>query len=121
MPTDITIWDWAFDSPASPLGKYNESELAGYLDAATGDRVNWKQVKEASTYISTALVKKYGYKPGETLSLFSRNTIWYPVTMLGALRAGMDVGWIHILKRNSIADKLYDRRYGVWRVPCLQC
>lgn len=55
----------------------------------TNERVNWKQVKEYSTYISTALVKKYGLKEGETVSLFSQNSIWYPVVMFGCLRAGM--------------------------------
>lgn len=91
VPTDITIWDWLFDaslSPSSPLVKNKPSELAGYVDATTKERVNWQDVKEASTYISTALVKKYGFKEGQTLSLFSRNTIWYPVMMFAGIRVG---------------------------------
>ncbi|KAL2355125.1 4-coumarate-CoA ligase 2 [Cryomyces antarcticus] len=88
MPTDLTVWDWLFDSPYSPLSKHPESELGGYLNAITKERINYKQVKEATTYLSTALVKKYGLKEGETVALFSPNTIWYPVAMLGTLRAG---------------------------------
>jgi 4-coumarate--CoA ligase len=34
------------------------------------------------------LVKKYGFKEGDTVSLFSPNTIWYPVAMHGVSRVG---------------------------------
>lgn len=88
LPTHLTDWDWLFDSPISPISRFPESELAGYLNVATKERVNWKQVKDYSTYISTALVKKYGLKEGDAVSLFSQNTIWYPVAMFGGLRAG---------------------------------
>ncbi|TKA80721.1 hypothetical protein B0A49_01124 [Cryomyces minteri] len=88
MPTDLTVWDWLFDSPYSPISKHPESELGGYQNAITKERINYKQVKEATTYLSTALVKKYGLREGETVALFSPNTIWYPVAMLGTLRAG---------------------------------
>ncbi|OCL01262.1 4-coumarate-CoA ligase 2 [Glonium stellatum] len=88
LPTKITDWDWLFDSSYSPINTYPESQLAGYQNAVTKERVNWKQVKDYSTYISTALVKKYGLKEGQTMSLFSQNTIWYPVAMFGGLRVG---------------------------------
>lgn len=88
MPRDLTVWDWAFDSPYSPLSRFPESELRGFQNAITKERINWKDVKECTTYLSTALVKKYGLKEGDTVALFSRNTIWYPVAMLGTLRAG---------------------------------
>ena len=45
-------------------------------------------MKENATYISTALVKHYGLKAGETVALFSQNTIWYPVAMHATLRVG---------------------------------
>lgn len=88
MPRDLTVWDWAFDSTYSPLNRFPESELRGFQNAITKERINWKDVKECTTYLSTALVKKYGLKEGDTVALFSRNTIWYPVAMLGTLRAG---------------------------------
>lgn len=88
VPQRVTVWDWLFDSEFSPLGRFEPSELKGYTNAVTKERVNWAQVKEYSTYISTALVRKYGLKEGQTVSLFSQNSIWYPVVMLGALRAG---------------------------------
>ncbi|KAH7018210.1 uncharacterized protein B0I36DRAFT_377521 [Microdochium trichocladiopsis] len=90
LPTDITIWHWLYgdDSPYSPINRFPEDKLAGFLDASTGERLSWKQVKEAATYISTALTKKYGFREGETLNLFSRNSVWYPVTLFAAIRVG---------------------------------
>jgi acyl-CoA synthetase (AMP-forming)/AMP-acid ligase II len=89
VPQKLAVWDWLFDSHYSPLERYEDHELKGYLNAITNERVNWREVKEYSTYICTALVKKYGLKEGETVSLFSQNSIWYPVVMMGCLRAGM--------------------------------
>ncbi|KAE9970869.1 hypothetical protein EG328_006000 [Venturia inaequalis] len=71
LPQRLAVWDWLFESDFSPLARYEEHELRGYLNAVTNERLNWKQVKEYSTYISTALVKKYGLREGETVSLFS--------------------------------------------------
>ncbi|KAF2195282.1 CoA ligase-like protein [Zopfia rhizophila CBS 207.26] len=88
LPTSLTDWDWLFDSSYSPVRQYPESELAGFQNAVTKERVNWRQVKEFSTYISTALVKNYGLKEEETISLFSQNTVWYPVAMFAGLRVG---------------------------------
>ena len=34
------------------------------------------------------MVKKYGLKEGDTVALFSQNTIWYPVAMHATLRVG---------------------------------
>lgn len=88
VPTDIAVWDWLFDSSSSPLERYPEHELAGYVDAESKARLNWAQVKEATTHLSTALVRKYNFKPNDTITIFSGNTIWYPVAMFGAVRVG---------------------------------
>lgn len=91
MPTNLTDWDWLFDSSYSPINRFPASDLAGFQNAVTKERVNWAQVKEYSTYISTALVKKYGLKEGDTVSLFSQNTVWYPVAMFSGLRVGAKI------------------------------
>ncbi|KAI1825853.1 acetyl-CoA synthetase-like protein [Xylaria intraflava] len=90
LPRDVTIWEWLFEkgSAHSPLNKYPEEQLAGFMDGITKERVSWKDVKEAATYISTVLVKEYGLKTGDTVSLFSRNTIWYPVMLFASMRVG---------------------------------
>ena len=58
------------------------------MNAFTKERLSWREVKEAATHLSTALVKKYGLREGETVALFSQNTIWYPVAMHATLRVG---------------------------------
>lgn len=89
VPRDLTTWQWLFEHPTySPLHRYPDSELGGYHDAVTKEELNWRQVKEAATHLSTALVKKYNLKEGETVALFSQNTIWYPVAMHATLRVG---------------------------------
>ena len=66
--------------PSQPLG--------AYINAITKERLDWAQVKEKATLLSSALVHKCGLKPGETVSLFSTNTIWFPVAMWAVVRAG---------------------------------
>ncbi|KAK0660328.1 4-coumarate--CoA ligase-like 9 [Lasiodiplodia hormozganensis] len=91
VPTHLTTWDWLFDSPYSPLSRLSHDQLAGYTDATTNETLDWAAVKTLTTHLSTALVRKHGLRPGETVSLFSQNSVWYPVVMHGALRYGARV------------------------------
>ncbi|KAH8820134.1 hypothetical protein F5884DRAFT_38695 [Xylogone sp. PMI_703] len=86
LPRHITNWQWLFDSPASPLVRFPKHELRGFTNATTKERISYAEVKTYTTWLSTALVKRYGLKEGETVALFSPNTIWYPVAMLGVNR-----------------------------------
>jgi 4-coumarate--CoA ligase len=91
VPTDITVWNWLFESKKySPLHNSPANQLGGYTNAFTKERLNWVKVKEYATYLSTALVRKYGLEEQQTVSLFSPNTVWYPVAMYATLRAGMN-------------------------------
>lgn len=62
--------------------------MAGYTNCTTKERLSYAEVKEVTTHLSTTLSKKYNLRRGETVSLFSPNTIWYPVAMLSVLRLG---------------------------------
>ena len=88
MPWSLSIWEWLFDSAYSPLENFPRTETGGYVNAVTKERLDFRQVKEHATHLSTALVRKYGLQEGETVALFSPNTVWYPVAMFGCLRAG---------------------------------
>ncbi|KAK5168821.1 uncharacterized protein LTR77_006130 [Saxophila tyrrhenica] len=89
LPRDITTYQWLFEHPTySPLHRFPSNELGGYHNAITKETLSWQQVKEAATHLSTALVRNYGLKPTETVSLFSQNTIYYPVAMHATLRVG---------------------------------
>lgn len=89
LPTDLTIWDWLFTSPKySPIRRHPAKELGGYTNAITKERVSWSEVKSAATHISTALRKDFGFREGDNVSLFSQNSIYYPVAMFATLRIG---------------------------------
>jgi len=89
VPRDLTTWQWLFEHPTySPIARFPPNELAGYTNALTKERLNWLQVKEAATHLSTALKKRYGLQEGDTVALFSQNSIWYPVAMHATLRVG---------------------------------
>ncbi|KAE8452663.1 hypothetical protein EG329_013922 [Mollisiaceae sp. DMI_Dod_QoI] len=88
LPSNITNWTWLFNSPASPLQTIPPSELAGYTNANTTERLSYASVKTHTTHLSTALVKHYDLQKGDVVALFSQNTIWYPVAMLAANRVG---------------------------------
>jgi acyl-CoA synthetase (AMP-forming)/AMP-acid ligase II len=45
-------------------------------------------VKRKAEILSTILVRKYGLQPGQTVSLFSGNSVWYPVGVWAIIRAG---------------------------------
>ena len=88
VPSHLPVWTWLFDSEYSPLKKATASPIQGYTNAATKEHVSYADLKVLSTHLSTALVKRFGLKEGNTVTLFSPNTVWYPVAMLGVLRAG---------------------------------
>ncbi|KIW20424.1 hypothetical protein PV08_00999 [Exophiala spinifera] len=89
VPDNITTWEWAFESKSySPLYNAQSGPSRGYINADTKERLDWAQVKTKATLLSTALVREYGFKPGDTVSLFSTNTIWYPVAMWAVVRGG---------------------------------
>lgn len=89
VPEDVTIWEWLFDSSTSPLRRNSPSELGGFTNAATKERIGYGQVKEYATKISTALVHKFGLEKGDVVALFSPNTVWYPIAMFATNRVGM--------------------------------
>ena len=50
--------------------------------------MSWADVRDASTYVHTALTRKFGFKEGDVVSIFSRNAVWYPVVMFAGVRGG---------------------------------
>ncbi|OJJ56552.1 hypothetical protein ASPSYDRAFT_91812 [Aspergillus sydowii CBS 593.65] len=88
IPTNIPIWEWLFDSEYSPLRSNKPEDLGSFVNAITKEQIRYDNLKDLTTYVSTSLVVNYGLKPGDTVALFSPNTIWYPVAMLATVRAG---------------------------------
>lgn len=93
VPTDLTTWQWAFEHPSySPVADPSSTEQGAYIDALDpSSRLSFPQVKQLATSLSNVMVRSYGLQPGETVSLFATNSIWYPVAMWAALRVGARV------------------------------
>lgn len=87
MPTNASIWDFFF-GPTSTIARTPPSQIASFVDAATDASISFHELKKLGTFLSTALTKHYGLKPGQTVSMFSANTIYYPVALFGTLRVG---------------------------------
>lgn len=85
---NLTLWDWLFESSHSPLKNNKPSSLSGFTNATTKERVRYDEVKDHATHLSTALVRKLGLTVGDTVALFSPNSIWYPVAMFATNRVG---------------------------------
>ncbi|EXJ90231.1 hypothetical protein A1O1_03330 [Capronia coronata CBS 617.96] len=88
VPWHLPVWTWLFESEYSPLRNYKPEEIQGYTNAVTKEHLSYADLKGHTTHLSTALVRKYGLQPGQTVALFSPNTVWYPCAMFGTLRAG---------------------------------
>lgn len=59
-----------------------------YENAITKERLTFSEVKRKAEILSTIFVKDYGLQEGHTVSLFSTNSIWYPVGVWAAVRSG---------------------------------
>jgi hypothetical protein len=91
VPTDITTWQWAFENPStSQVANPSLAKTSGaYIDALDpSSRLPFYEVKDLATNLSNTLVQSYGLTPGDTISLFAGNSIYYPVAIWAALRVG---------------------------------
>ena len=76
------------DSIHSSLNKLPRHDIKGFTDAETREHITYHELKDYATCISTALTKDLGLQQGDVITLYSRNTIWYPVIGLSAIRVG---------------------------------
>jgi acyl-CoA synthetase (AMP-forming)/AMP-acid ligase II len=86
VPKDVSIWSWLFEPPHSKLDRHDATQ--GYTNVATGEHINYGDLKQLTTYLSTALSEECGLGQGESLIIYARNSVWYPVAMLSAVRIG---------------------------------
>ncbi|KAI1338176.1 4-coumarate-CoA ligase [Xylariaceae sp. FL0016] len=87
IPTNKTTWEWAFEDPLySPLAR--GTDVGCYLNTSTLERLPFTTVKSHATALHKALSSRYGFGPGQTVSLFSPTSVWYPVVMWAVVRAG---------------------------------
>jgi acyl-CoA synthetase (AMP-forming)/AMP-acid ligase II len=88
VPTHLTTWQWAFESPQFSPTIYAGNSTGYYENAISKERLYYGEVKDKATALSTALKRKYAFKEGDTVSLLATNTIWYPVALWATVRGG---------------------------------
>lgn len=89
VPTNVTTWEWLFESEEYvPFRKVSSAVIGAYNNAVTGERLDFGQVKSKATTLSTVLMKEYGLRADQTVSIFSTNTVWYAVALWATIRVG---------------------------------
>jgi acyl-coenzyme A synthetase/AMP-(fatty) acid ligase len=86
VPTDEPIWSWLFDSRYSNLddnGKYT-----GLRDAESNRYLGYLEMRELSLHLSTSLAEEFEIESGDCISIFCKNSVWYPVAMFAGFRLG---------------------------------
>ncbi|CVL13483.1 hypothetical protein FPRO06_07815 [Fusarium proliferatum] len=79
-----TLWSWLLES--KPLS--SDSNAPGFIDALTKEHISFKSLKDYATTLSSALVTNYNISENDTVVVFAKNSIWYPVATLAAARVG---------------------------------
>ncbi|CUA71783.1 AMP binding protein [Rhizoctonia solani] len=72
--------------PKNP--EYDET-LPAFIDALNGRTVSRGEVKALSLRLAYGLQRTLGIKRGETIMIFSPNSLIWPVAMLGCIAAGL--------------------------------
>lgn len=89
VPTNVTTWEWLFESEEYvPFRNASSTGIGAYNNAVTKEQLDFTQVKAKATTLSTVLVEHYGLRAGQTVSVFSTNTVWYAVALWATIRVG---------------------------------
>lgn len=89
VPTNVTTWEWLFESEKYVLFQRSSDSIIGaYKNAVTKECLDFSQVRSKATTLSTVLVEDYGLQAGQTVSIFSTNTVWYAVALWATIRVG---------------------------------
>ncbi|KAF5548878.1 phenylacetyl ligase [Fusarium mexicanum] len=79
-----TVWSWVLES--KPLS--SDQNAPGFTDAITKEHISFQSLKDYATTLSSALVTNYNLGQNDTVVVFAKNSIWYPVATLAAVRVG---------------------------------
>ncbi|KAH7127309.1 CoA ligase [Dactylonectria macrodidyma] len=88
VPPDQSLWDRLFESIESAICKTSQSEVQGFTDAITQESISYLDLRRHATALSTALSIYHDIQHGDVVIVCGRNSIWYPVATLSAVRLG---------------------------------
>ncbi len=84
-PQDQTLWSWLFETC---LPKFGAEQLQGYTDVETTQHISYGQLKIYTEHLSTVLSRDFGVSEGDVLTIYNKNSTWYPIIALAAVRIG---------------------------------
>ncbi|ATY58888.1 4-coumarate-ligase 2 [Cordyceps militaris] len=87
-PQDQTVWHWLFASGRADPSTTSAASPPGFTDVTTQRHLTFAQVETYATHLSSALVRSHGLRAGDVALIFSKNSIYFPVAALAAVRAG---------------------------------
>ncbi|PVH71102.1 acetyl-CoA synthetase-like protein [Cadophora sp. DSE1049] len=90
VPKEVTIWSWLFESPHSAVNE-SSNNVKGFRDPESGKFISFTDVKTLSTHISTSFSRDFQVGPGDCISIFCNNSLWYPIVLFAAFRIGAAV------------------------------
>ncbi|GKU10524.1 unnamed protein product, partial [Fusarium langsethiae] len=79
-----TLWSWLFDSKTFASG----DGAPGFTDAITKKHISYGLLRDYATLLSSVLVAQYGLKQNDTVIVYGKNSIWWPVATLATIRVG---------------------------------
>ncbi|KAH6869045.1 CoA ligase [Thelonectria olida] len=88
LPEDQSLWHWLFESKQSSICTTPQAKVQGFTDAVTKQHLSYLDLKHHSTALSHALAAYHGVQDGDVVIVFAKNSVWYPVATLSAVRMG---------------------------------
>ncbi|CAG7561829.1 unnamed protein product [Fusarium equiseti] len=79
-----TLWSWVLESKTLS----SEPNASGFTDVITKKHISYRTVKVYATSLSSVLVTKYGLQQNDTVIVYGKNSIWYPIATLATIRVG---------------------------------
>ncbi|KAF5586183.1 phenylacetyl ligase [Fusarium pseudocircinatum] len=80
----LTVWSWLLESKSLS----SDTNAPGFTDAITKEHITFQSLKDYATTLSSALVTNYHIGQNDTVVVFAKNSLWYPVATLAAVRIG---------------------------------
>ncbi|KAJ8116191.1 hypothetical protein OPT61_g2340 [Boeremia exigua] len=85
LPKYQTRWSWLFES-RTPT--FNPATVQGFTDVSTLKHISFTDLANYTKILSTIFYREFGLREGDVVVVYSKNSVWYPVVALAAVRIG---------------------------------
>ncbi|KAJ4985452.1 4-coumarate- ligase [Stagonosporopsis vannaccii] len=85
LPKHQTLWSWLFES-RTPT--FNPATVQGFTDVSTLKHITFTDLAKYTETMSTIFYRAFGLRERDVVVVYSKNSIWYPLIALAAVRIG---------------------------------